>query len=47
MENLSDTVFGFAITLLVVLARVPETFHELTELLRYFVPSAPACWSSA
>ena len=38
VENLSDAVFGFAITLLVVSARVPETFHELTELLRLFVP---------
>lgn len=38
VENLSDAVFGFAITLLVVSARVPETFRELTELLRLFVP---------
>jgi len=38
VENLSDAVFGFAITLLVVSSRVPETFRELTELLRLFVP---------
>lgn len=38
IENLSDAVFGFAITLLVVSASVPATYGELKEMLRLFVP---------
>lgn len=40
VENLSDAVFGLAITLLVVSSQVPATFGELKELLRLFVPFA-------
>lgn len=38
IENLSDAVFGFSITLLVVSASVPGTYGELKEMLRLFVP---------
>ena len=38
IENLSDAVFGFSITLLVVSSSVPSTYGELKELLRLFVP---------
>jgi uncharacterized membrane protein len=38
VENLSDAVFGFSITLLVVSSQVPNTWTEMQELLRLFVP---------
>jgi Endosomal/lysosomal potassium channel TMEM175 len=40
IEGLSDAVFGFAVTLLVVSLEVPKTFTELSELMRGFVPFA-------
>src|SRR5262245_12644977 len=40
IEGLSDAVFAFAVTLLVVSLEVPKTFGELSELLRGFVPFA-------
>jgi uncharacterized membrane protein len=40
LEGLSDAVFGFAITLLVVSLEVPETFDELMAMLRGFVAFA-------
>jgi uncharacterized membrane protein len=40
IEGLSDAVFGFAVTLLVVSLEVPKTFNELATLMRGFVPFA-------
>ena len=40
LEGLSDAVFGFAITLLVVSLEVPSTFDELMGMLRGFVAFA-------
>jgi uncharacterized membrane protein len=36
IEGLSDAVFGFAVTLLVVSLEVPKTFAELMEVMRGF-----------
>ena len=40
IEALSDAVFGFAITLLVVSLEVPQTFTELLEIMRGFAAFA-------
>jgi uncharacterized membrane protein len=40
IEALSDAVFGFAITLLVVSLEVPQTFDALMEMMRGFVAFA-------
>ena len=40
VEALSDAVFGFAITLLVVSLEVPQTFDALMEMMRGFVAFA-------
>ncbi|HMJ26039.1 MAG TPA: TMEM175 family protein, partial [Pyrinomonadaceae bacterium] len=34
IEGLSDAVFGFAVTLLVVSLEVPKTFNELMQAMR-------------
>jgi hypothetical protein len=36
LEGLSDAVFAFAVTLLVVSLEVPKTFDELLQVLRGF-----------
>src|SRR4051794_14240469 len=40
VEGLSDAVFAFAVTLLVVSLEVPKTFNELAALMRGFGPFA-------
>src|SRR4051812_12855425 len=40
VEGLSDAVFAFAVTLLVVSLEVPKTFNELAALMRGFLPFA-------
>src|SRR5215471_10442761 len=40
VEGLSDAVFAFAVTLLIVSLEVPKTFNELMVLLRGFVAFA-------
>ena len=40
IEGLSDAVFAFSVTLLVVSLEVPKTFNELAALMRGFVPFA-------
>ncbi len=37
IEALSDAVFAFAVTLLIVSLEVPHTFHELEQMMRGFV----------
>src|SRR5947207_1315730 len=40
IEGFSDTIFAFALTLLVVSLEVPHTFHDLTQVMRGFFPFA-------
>src|ERR1700716_3724170 len=40
IEGLSDAVFAFAVTLLVVSLEVPKTFNELAAIMRGFFPFA-------
>jgi uncharacterized membrane protein len=44
LEGLSDAVFGFALTLLVVASEVPRTFDGLARVLRDF-PAFVACFA--
>src|SRR4051812_7578052 len=40
MEGLSDVVFAFPVTLLVVSLKVPKTFNELMSVMSGFLPFA-------
>src|SRR5262245_27729071 len=40
LEGFSDTVFAFALTLLVVSLEVPQTVHELMNVMQGFLPFA-------
>lgn len=40
LEGLSDAVFAFAVTLLIVSTEVPKTYNDLVVKLRDFVPFA-------
>jgi len=44
LENLTDAVFGFALTLLVVSTEVPRNFDDLMEVLKGF-PAFAACFA--
>ncbi len=44
LENLTDAVFGFALTLLVVSTEVPRNFEDLMQVLRGF-PAFAACFA--
>lgn len=44
LENLTDAVFGFALTLLVVSTEVPRNFEDLTQVLQGF-PAFVACFA--
>jgi uncharacterized membrane protein len=44
LENLTDAVFGFALTLLVVSTEVPRTFASLINVLKGF-PAFAACFA--
>ncbi len=44
IENLTDAVFGFALTLLVVSTEVPRTFESLIKVFRDF-PAFVACFA--
>ena len=43
LEGLADTVFGFAVTLLIVAVEVPHTFDGLMDVIRGF-PAFTACF---
>src|SRR5437763_13273163 len=44
VEAISDVVFGFAISLLVVSLEVPKTYAQMMETLRGFLPFAVCFW---
>src|SRR4051794_10266957 len=44
VEAMSDVIFGFSISLLVVSLEAPKTYGQMMEMLRGFLPFAVCFW---